>query len=363
MSFFNKKVFSLSRSPFGLDLSDLSVKVVQLDREGNKDKIISFGSSPIASGSVVDGEVIQKDQVVLAIQDAIKKAGPKKIKTKRVICSLPETKAFLRLVSIPKMKESEIEEAIKWEMEANIPLSIDQVYYDWQLLDKKINKDPNKEDILVVAISRKVVDQFIEVLESAGLKVDGLEIESIAQARSFLSEKDEEKTTLIMDLGDRRTSFAISVGTVPSFTCSIPLSGQSLTDAISKGLSIPFDEAEKLKRTSGIGSMVKNDPIFKAVKPVLESLSSELEKSIDFYLSGLGYSVAVDQVILCGGGANTKGIVPYFSQRLGKKVELGDPWVNIQVGKKLPIIDREKSVQFSTAIGLALKGIYYENLY
>ncbi len=362
MSFLTKKVFSFSQSAFGLDLSDLSVKVVQLKREGKKDKILSFGSVAIPQGGIIDGEIIKKDQVVSAIKEVIKKAGPRKIKNKKVICSLSETKAFLRIVSIPGMKEEEIKEAIKWEMEANIPLPIDQVYYDWQELEKKISKDANKKDILVVAVAKKVVDQCVDVLETAGLSPKGLEIESIAQSRSFLDEKEEKKTTLIIDIGDRRTSFSISVGNIPCFTCSTPFSSQSITDTISKGLGISFEEAEKIKLTSGIGSLMKDDPIFQSVRPLLENLVSELEKSIDFYLSGLRYSDSVDQVIICGGGANMNGIIPYLSMRLNKEIELGNPWFNINIGKKLPIIDRNKSVQYSTAIGLALKGIYYEDL-
>ncbi|MCX6765496.1 MAG: type IV pilus assembly protein PilM [Candidatus Moranbacteria bacterium] len=362
MSFLNKKVLNFTHSPFGLDLSDLSVKVVQLEREGKKDKIVSFGTSAIPIGSIVDGEIMKKENVISAIKEAVKKAGPKKIRTKKVICSLPETKAFLRIISIPKMEQEEIKEAIKWEMEANIPLPIDQVYYDWQMLEKKLSKEANKIDILVVAVAKKVVDQFVEVLELSGLAVEGLEIESIAQTRSFLDERDDKKTTLIIDLGDRRTSFSISTGTIPCFTCSIPLSAQSMTDAISKGLSISFEEAEKTKLTYGIGSAVKSDPIFQAVKPVLENLVSELEKSIDFYLTGLQYSASIDQIIICGGGANAKGIIPYLSQRMSKTIELGNPWVSVHIGSKLPLIDRNKSVQYSTAIGLALKGIYYEDL-
>lgn len=362
MSFLNKKILTFVKPSFGLDLSDLSIKVVQLEREGNEDKIISFGSSAVPLGSIIDGEIIKKEQVVSAIREAVEKAGPKKIKNKKVICSLSETKAFLRIVGIPGMKEEEIQEAIKWEMEANIPLPIDQVYYDWQMLEKKISKDSNKTDILVVAVSKKVIDQCLEVLEMAGLSPQGLEIESIAQARSFLNEKEERKTTLIIDIGDRRTSFSISVGSVPCFTCSVPLSSQSITDAISKGLNIPFEEAEKIKLASGIGSPAKNDPVFQAVKPALENLVSELEKSIDFYLTGLRYSESVDRIIICGGGANSNGLIPYLSRRLNKEIELGNPWANINMGKKLPIIDRNKSVQYSTAVGLALKGIYYENL-
>jgi Tfp pilus assembly PilM family ATPase len=95
------------------------------------------------------------------------------------------------------------------------------------------------------------------------------------------------------------------------------------------------------------------------LKPVLESFISETERFIDFYLTGMRFSNSVDKVILCGGGANTKGLIPYFSKRLGQEVELGNPWVNFNLGSSLPIIERKKSIQYSTAIGLALKGIYF----
>ena len=313
---------------------------------------------------MVDGEIMRQDQVVAAIRQVVSAAGPRRIKTGKVICSLPETKAFLRLVSIPKMKEEEIKEAIKWEMEANIPLPIDQVYYDWQMLDVKIGKDASKSDILVVAVARKVVDQFIEIMELAGLEVCGMEIESIAQTRSFLGEDDQKQktTTLIMDIGDRRTSFSVSVGNIPCFTTSVPLSSQSMTNAISKGLGISFEEAEKIKREAGIGSIVQSDPVFQAVSSTLENMASELEKSMDFYLSGLGYSKSVDRIIVCGGGANTRGLIPYLAQRMEKPVEMGNAWKNIRTGGKLPIIEKEKSVQFSTAIGLAIKGLNYEDI-
>lgn len=363
MSFLNKKIFNISKNAFGLDLSELSVKVVQLEKEGEGDKLVSYASSDIPTGSISNGEIIKKENIVRAIEKAMDKSGPKKIRTKEVICSLPETKAFLRIINVPRMKEDEAREAIKWEMEANIPLPIDQVYYDWQILEKSFSKKKEEMSVLVVAVSRKVVNCFVEALEAVGLNVVGMEIESIAQTRSLIGEKDKDKTTLVIDLGDRRTSFFILVGNIPCFTSSIPLSGGSLTDAIAKSFNITFPEAEKAKINYGIGSPMKNDPIFKAVKPILENFVSEIDKSIDFYLLGLQYSPSIDKIVMCGGGANTKGIIPYLSKRLNKKIELGNPWVNFNMGKNLPMIEREKSVQYSTAIGLALKGTqYYEDL-
>lgn len=362
MNFLNKKIFDFSDSAFGLDLSDLSVKVVQLKRKSKGDEVRSFGSADIPLGIISDGEIIKKEIVVEKIKEAIQKAGPKKINSKKVICSLPETKAFLRLINIPKMEEEEIREAIKWEVEANIPLKLDQVYYDWQLLDKNLSADKNKKSVLIIAVAKSVANQFLEIIEQVGLDPVGLEIESIAQIHSLIKDGASKETTLLVDLGDRRTSFLVAVGDTPCFSSSVPISASLLTDSLSKTLNLVFKEAEKIKLNYGIGSFVKKDPIFRAEKPVLDNLIFEIKKSTNFYLTELKYSSSIDQVILCGGGALTKGIVTYLSKELEQEVSIGDPWVNLDMKNKVPIIKKDKSVQYSTAIGLALKGLNYEEL-
>ncbi|MFZ2299949.1 MAG: type IV pilus assembly protein PilM [Candidatus Moraniibacteriota bacterium] len=357
MNILQKKIFDLFPSSFGLDLSDLSMKAVWLDRVGRRDAIMSFGSVPLPVGSVIDGEIMNPEAVEDATRKLLGISGPKRLKTHRVICSLPETKAFLRIISLPVMEEDEVREAIKWEIEANIPLTLDQVYYDWQILDLNLTQEQGKMSVLVVAVARSVVDQFQTVLASAGLEVVGLETESIAQARSLLAEKNEKRTTLIVDIGDRRTSFLIAIGSTPCFTSSVPLSSQMITDAISKSLGLSFEAAEEMKIRQGLGSLALQSPVLKAALPVLENIAVEIEKSIDFYLNNLRYSATIDAIVLCGGGSNMQGLLPYMSRRLGRPIEFGNPWVNVALGKQLPIIDRNHSVQYSTAIGLALRGL------
>ncbi len=357
MGLLQKKIFNFFPPPFGLDMSDLSLKGVWLSREGEEECVTSFGSVSLPQGAIVDGEIMNTAAVSEGIRSLLERSGPRKIGTRRVVCSLPETKAFLRIISLPKMSHEEVKEAIKWEIEANIPLSLDQVYYDWQILSDSIVSEKEKMSVLVVAVARSMVDQFRVTLEEAGLEVVGLETESIAQARSLLPEAHENETTLIVDLGDRRTSFLIAIGNIPVFTSSVPLSSQSMTDAIAKGMGISFDAAEKLKVTTGLGSLALPSPQLIAVQPILENLVTEIERSIDFYFTSLRYSEKIDSVVLCGGGANTQGMLPYLSKRLKQHMEFGDPWVNVHLGDTLPPIERKRSVQYSTAIGLALRAL------
>lgn len=374
MSFLHKKIINFDPEIFGLDLSDLSIKVFQFEKEGRTHKIRSFYSMDIAPGDIEDGKIIKKDKVVAAIKEAINKAGPKKINTNKVVCSLPESKVFLRIISIPRMSEEEAGEAIKWEMEANIPLPIDQVYFDWQLLEspggapeKNGGESPQsvaaKQNILTVAASREIVDDLIEVLDRAGLEAYGLEVESIASVRSLISQKNlkKAKTALIVDLGAQRSSFIVVEDGAPYFTSSIPFSSEGIDDAISKRMSVDKREAEKIKISHGIEYSKAESPVFRAVESLLENLILEIEKTLDFYSGMNKQSTGVEKIILCGGGANLKGLVPYLTQRLAKEVEVGDPWSNVSLGNNLPLISKENAVRYSTVIGLALKDISYEN--
>lgn len=356
MSFFGKKIIDFSDDAFGMDINDLSVKIVQLKKTSSGHKINSYGYASIPPGVVSGGEIIKKEVLVSKIKEAIGNSGPRKIKTKKVICSLPESKSFLRIISMPKMDREEISEAIKWEIEANIPLPLDRVYYDWQILEHKIQSVGEKDsvDVLVLASAKTIVNQFVDIIEAADLEVVNLEVESIAQARSLIREEDKS-TSLIIDMGRENISFLFAVGNTPCFTSSIPLSLRSFDEAIAREFNISVEEAEKVKINYGIGSVTKEDQIFRALYPILSSLVSEIEKSIDFYLNGLKYSKSVDKTIICGGGANSKGIIPYLAKELGRDIMLGNPWVNVEIKKGLPIISRDEIVRYTTPIGLAIK--------
>jgi len=358
MSLLTKKIINFEDSFFALDLSDLSVKVVQLERDGKIDKIRSYSSLDISKGAIEDGVIVDKDKVAESIRTVIKKAEPKKIRTKKVICSIPESKAFLRIINIPKMDEKEADEAVKWEIEASIPLSVDQVYFDWQFLDVI----ESKQNVLTVAVAKEIIDDLVEVCGKAGLDVYGLEVESVASIRSLVP-KDSSKGEiyLVVDLGATRTSFIITEGNIPYFTSSIPFSSEALSDAISKSLGVSGDKAEQMKMIQGIEYSLENNSIFEIARPLLENLSSEIEKSIDFYHEISKESGEVKKIVICGGGASLKGIVPYLTTKLSKEITVGDPWINLNLGNKLPIINRENSMRYSTAIGLALKDIYYGN--
>lgn len=352
MVFWNKKIINLEDEYVGVDIGDSSVKVFQLEKNGNLDKIKGFGFQSFSVGCVNDGQIKNKDEVTGAIKEAFRNSGPKRIKAKKVICSVPESKVFLRIISIPPVNQNEAQEAVKWEIESSIPLTVDQVYFDWQFLDVA----NGKQNVLTVAVEKAVADERIEVLERAGLTVYGLEMESIAAVRSLIPKEAEmNRIFLVVDIGAEKTSFIISEGCVPYFTSSIPFSSAGITDVISKATNSSLEEAESIKTAQGIERSFDNNSIFKSVRPLLENLSVEIEKTIDFYHNISKNTGEIERIVISGGGASLKGLIPYLTTRLEKEVILGDPWINLNLGKNLPPISKDNSLRYAVVIGLAMR--------
>jgi type IV pilus assembly protein PilM len=354
--FLNKKIINFEDKYIGLDVSDFSVKVFQLEKKAGLDRVRSYGCEKINPSYIEDGRIIEKEKVSEIIKNIIKKAGPKKINTKKVICSVAESKVFLRILSIPKVNEEETREAIKWEIEASIPLSVDQVYFDWQFL----NQEGEKQNILTVAVSKEIIDNLSEVLVLAGLSIYGFEMESTATTRSIIPKNiKNNEARLVVDMGEEKTSFIIVEGNVPYFTSSIPFSSSGVTETISNALNVSKEEAEKIKTAKEDSEHpVDNNLIFNSIKPFLENLAVEVEKTIDFYQNMPQSHAKIEKIVICGGGANLKGLLPYLITRLKREIIFGNPWVNLNMGKNLPIISKDDSIRYATALGLAMRPHY-----
>jgi type IV pilus assembly protein PilM len=293
------------------------------------------------------------------------------VKTKYVVACLPEEKAFLQVIKMPIMSEEDLKSAIVFEAENYIPLPVNEVYLDCEIVPPVYNHLKHL-DVLLAAIPKKTVDPYLRVLKKAGLKPIAFEIESLATARALIENQTTTYPVLIIDLGATRTSFIIFAGKSVRFTTSIPVSGIHFTELIAKSLKISFEEAEILKTLHGLQEGLKiklgektalektKGKIFEALIPALVDLVQQIKKYIDYYqthayFSGLPPSgKKIQKIILSGGGANLKGLKEFLELELKIPVEIGNPWINVGEVKNFP---KEKSLSFATAIGLALRGI------
>jgi len=370
------KFLTLKSEAFGLDISDLSLKIIKLKKRGKTFDLASFGEEKIRPGIIKEGEIKDEDELAEIIKEALPKVKGEKIKAKYVIASLPEEKAFLQVIPMPKMTEEDLKSAVIYEAENYIPLPIEEVYFDSQIV-LPVHNHLDHFDVLIAALPKKTVNPYFSSLKKAGLEPWALEIESQAIARALIKDEVSPSPVLLIDLGQTRTSFIIFSGYSLRFTSSIPVSAGSFTEIISKVLKISSVEAERLKIKYGLEESIKLEikveksetrkkrgEIFEALIPALVDLTQQIKRYLEYYQTHASHEhlppdgKGVSKILLCGGGANLKGLPELLSLELRIPTELGNPWINILAeGKKVSKLPFEKSLSYTTAIGLALRGI------
>lgn len=355
-------LFTPKIEAFGIDISDRSIKAARLKKTRDGLVLASYGRQDIPSGVIERGVIKKEENLISLIKESVIKAEGQKIDTDYVVCSLPEQEAFIRIIQLPFLKEEEIGEAVKWELEANIPLKIEEVYFDYFII-KSPSGDRKHIDALIGALPKKIVDDYVRVLKNSGLKIKAMEIESIATSRALIKNGIASCPTMIVDLGFQRTSFTIFAGRTPLLTSSSKISNNYFLDVLVEKLKISRKEAQAMKFKNGLNSSADGKRIATALRVPLNELADDINKYIDFYKShgahkhGVGDSVG--EIILCGGGANFEGLPAFLSKKIGVPMKLGNPWINIfdEPKGEVPKIFFKESLGFATVLGLALSGI------
>ncbi len=372
---------TLNPKAFGLDISDLSLKFIDLEKKGNFLSLASWGEIAVRPGIIEEGEIKDEEALSEIIKDGLNKVKGKKLKTRDVIASLPEKNAFLQVIKMPKMKEEELEKAIIFEAENYIPLPIEEVYLDFQVVPPLRGGYSDHLDVLIAALPKKTTDPYLSSLKKAGLSPKVLEIESQSISRALVKNEMTPSPILLIDFGRSRTTLIIFSGHSLRFTSTIPISSQKLTEAISRTLKKDLGEAEKLKikygltvpkrdlragqkRTSESKKTEKRE-IFEVIIPILTDLVEQSKKYLNYYQTHADHEhlpsngKKVEKILLSGRGANLKGLTDFLSSEFKIPVELGNPWIDILPAplKKVPELSFEESLGYTTVLGLALRGI------
>lgn len=345
--------FVYNKKAFGLEISDFSLKALWLRKKGYYFEVISYNRLRLPKGLVVEGEIKKEDKLALLIDELLYSARPQKISTSYVVSSLPENKTFVRIIKVPQMGEKDLEEAIKWEAENHIPISVDNAYMDWQI----ISKGEKEIELLLAAAPKELIDGYVNTFRKCKLNLQALEPCAASKGRSLIPWKEKDKTYLIVDIGATKTVFdLISKNKIYFSSSSFQVSGNLFTKNIAECLGIKEVEAEKEKVSCCSPKISeKESKILKSIHPILDNLAFEIEKIENYFYNNFKDQYKSFEILLCGGGASFFGIAPYLSLKTKKKIRLGNPWVNIKLAKEIPL-NHADSLTFTEVIGLALRG-------
>jgi len=355
-------LLNLYPSTFGLDISDLSLKIVKVKKQGNKLKFSAINESPLSSGVIQQGEIKDEKKLAQAIKKLVNKTNG--LETRHVVISLPEEKSFVRLIEMPRMSKKEIKSAVHFEAENYIPFSAEKVYLDSQIIEPFDDQSDHIE-VLLAALPKKTVDSYVSVICKAGLIPVSMETESQATVRALIKEQKTKTPIFIIDIGATCSNFSVYFGNSLRFTSFIPFSLNKLNTAIAENMKIKPSKAEELKELYGFQQTgTRAEKLFKIMLPILTEFSWEIKKHIDYYHAHAKHAKVftngeeIKKLLICGGGANLNGLVKFLSQETRLIVQRGNPLINLPwENREIKDPLRKKLLSYTTAIGLALRNL------
>ena len=365
---------SLSKEIYGLEITDTHVRAMRLARRHGGLSASAAGCLALEKGIVENGEIKNETDLAAAVKELAAQSAAKKKGKRYAVVSLPENKAFLQVIQMPRLNDDELRAAVVFESENHIPLPLEKVYLDFEVVPSKIFSQ-HRCEVAVAALPKDIVDSRVRVCDAAGWLPIAMELESQSAARSARAGRDFELPAVIIKIGDAQSSIIFCARNSIRAVFSTPVSNNYFLEKIALALGVDAERAEILKADWGIdnfqrfGSSPNADEeekkrIFEVLVPGLVDFAQQIRKYIHYYQThekfGAGEE-SFEKILICGIGSNLKGLDEFLSLKLGVAAERLILPIEVDFRRFKNIGFLENGAHgYAVAAGLALRALEIE---
>jgi type IV pilus assembly protein PilM len=349
-NFFNDKPL------FGLDIGHGSLKVMQIAEppdakakgKAYRPHLIGYGFATFDKTAQDNGVVVQPEVIAKAAQELFKNHLIGDITTRRAALAIPAYRTFTRSLSLPKLKASQLNDAVELEAEQYISLPLDELYLDYEI----VKQTAETFEVFLVAVPRAIVDSYLDLAQILGLEVVLIEPTLSSSGRLFMIDQQSDVASIIIDFGSESSDISIFdkhvlvAGTVQG-------GGESFTASIQAKLGVSPQEAGIIKTRYGLGVSKQQAAIKQTLEPTLGQIVKEVRRMIRYYEERYGSDRPIGQIVVLGGGANMPGLSEYLTAALRLAVRHSDPWQYLD-HKDLQVPATADKPMYATVAGLSL---------
>jgi type IV pilus assembly protein PilM len=362
MSFISDIFKKKSTSALGVDIGSSSIKVVQLEKKGDKAILQTYGElalGPYGAASVGQSTNLTTEKIVQAVIDLL---DEKEVAVTTKVCGLaiPFKASLLSIIEMPALGQKELDSMVPIEARKYIPVPISDVTLDWSIVPKSeieeipVIKGENKMktlNILLVAIHNNIINQYREIISKTGLEAKFFEIEVFSSMRAIL--EGVQGAVMIFDMGASTTKLYMVDRGLVHHSHTINKGSQDITASIARTLNVSVEEAEVIKRSTGLNKTADGVDLREAVSVIAEQIFSEANEFLFKFQKTRNQNIK--SVFLIGGGSALKGFKDLAAQNFKVEVISGNPFEKVEVPAFLENILKETGPEFTVAVGAALR--------
>lgn len=153
--------YLFTRRILSIDINNHVIQAVICKASGYKRVIESCIEEPIIEDNIINSLELLK---------------PKLGKYNKIVCSYHSSGVIFKDIKLPFIEHEKLKAIIPFEIEPLLPFTLDSGVIDF-IITKKY-KDPKQSDLLVAAVKKNNLEEFVSLYEQAGITVDKITIDS-----------------------------------------------------------------------------------------------------------------------------------------------------------------------------------------
>ncbi len=351
----------------GLKIGASQLAAAVVEEQNGRPELVELARTPLEAGIVVDGEIRDPEALTNALRSFF---ADNKLPTRNVRIGIASNRIGVRTLEIAGVDDSaRFDNAVRFKAHEVLPIAGSESVLDYRVLDER--QTPTGETtrrILLVVAPRDQVAPYAEAAQRAGLKLAGIDLESLGLLRAFVEPQDAgarkatDTATVVVAIGHEASTLMVSGGGVCEFTRVFDWGGNTLQEAIVQELDVrPAEAATILRhlslagnssRIEGLDDEARNKAV-EAVRLRLTPFARELVSSLQFYQTQAD-SLGIGEIVITGGASQLDGLADALHQMIGVAVRVGDPLQRVAARKGVETGFEHVIGSLSVAIGLAI---------
>jgi general secretion pathway protein L len=341
----------------GIDIGRYSIKVVEVFASNRRYEVTKCKEYKVHNTQTSDQEID-----ILQTLNTIAKDFD--TDTAKVTSSIRQQYVSTRKLFFPFKERVKIQKSLAFELEDDIPLSIDKAVYDSKILSFR---DKSTEVMAMACISEEI-EKTLDIMTRAHIDPDIITPELAALANLYEDftkappeiKEDEEisEDKLVIHIGHSKTILGVVRKGALIWGRSIMWGAEKVAGSISQNFQVPFSTAHEMMPeksfvllTPGTASkdqLKMSEAVASAFAPLLQAAR------LTIMLANTEYGANVQSIELLGGPSKIKNIAAFFTQELEKTTNAANPLQSLRAQG----LSRHQELDdvYQLALGLALEG-------
>lgn len=291
----------------GIDLGSYAVKAIVVKQGFRGGEIVKY-----------DTELVAQDEHGVSLDTDIVQAAGRLVDRLRlpdasIYCAMPGESVSIHRLSLPLSAAKKAKQVLSFELDELLPYDIEDAVFDFI----EVKRSAHEIAYLVAAIPSERIDAMLSIMQEVNIDPAEVSVSPLCYAPYLEEIEVISEPTAILDMGHQRTNLVVAGD--KQMTCrTILRGGREISAKLAQVGNAAYEKGTLFKEQEGLTGRIGE-----VIRDTLGIVVREIQQTLTGHLANGGSEIK--KMLLCGGSANLRELVPFLSKELEISIDIYKP--------------------------------------